>query len=67
MKEKKGENEIRRCPFCGSIDIRTGHPFVAVQIHRMYIIHCNGCDCQFIPRADSMDEAIEAWNRRVKG
>lgn len=58
-KENTG-NKLRPCPFCGSHRI---------QINRIYYtneayLRCKDCGIEQ-SLYDSLDEAIEAWNRRV--
>lgn len=58
--------EIKKCPFCGGevslVQTKLGK-------HPAYWIYCNNYNCEIQPQTLPhlvMDEAIEAWNRRVK-
>ena len=47
--------ELKPCPFCGDdANIVTGNTWV----------HCMGCGAE-TDYYDTVEEAIEAWNRRV--
>lgn len=48
--------EVKPCPFCGGEDIR-------YEEDDLIVIYCYECDCQS-RRCETIEEAIEAWNRR---
>ena len=56
--------ELKPCPFCGS-----GNIILVDSITNFYIpIHyaiCRDCECRGASKK-SKEQAIEAWNRRVK-
>lgn len=60
------KDKAKQCPLCGSDNLSFGSPFFAVQENRIYIIHCEACDTQFLPAAQNWDKAIEKYNRRSK-
>ena len=51
--------ELKPCPFCQSEDIR------AFDIGKTFVLYCHDC-CSSGPEADTLEGAIERWNRRVK-
>jgi Lar family restriction alleviation protein len=56
---------IKPCPFCGNKDIPTAKVIhtIATGEHYMY---CNKTACQMKgPIGDSLEKALEKWNRRV--
>lgn len=49
---------MKPCPFCGS---------KAVAFDKMYPhVRCSSKDCGVALFKDTVEEAIESWNRRVK-
>ena len=53
--------KLRECPFCGSK--RVMHSWNSVL--EIYEIHCHGCNCTITHWYGVVDEAIDAYNRRV--
>ena len=50
------------CPFCGCKQMMTWH----IGHHdKPWLVECNECSAN-VPLADTEEEAIELWNRRVK-
>ena len=49
---------VKDCPFCGDADVEIGEEGVE------YYVGCNECGAQ-TGIADTVMEAIYAWNRRV--
>lgn len=61
---------IKRCPFCGGeaiINVIPPHKHFLCNLpdyHGGAFIECTNCTCAI--SADTEEQAIEAWNRRVK-
>ena len=49
---------LKPCPFCQSEDIQ------AFDIGETFILYCNDC-CASGPEADTLEDAVEKWNRRM--
>lgn len=56
-------DELKPCPFCGEIPRIIEHEFV--DSDNTYGIKCK-CGAQGFQFWETIDDAIEAWNRRVK-
>lgn len=56
--------KLRPCPFCGGVAhmVRMNEDF-DYEIQRGYVVCAHGCVEQ--RRISTLDEAIEAWNKRV--
>lgn len=54
---KKDYPKLRSCPFCGGKAVLYGEFAIW--------IYCNKCGCER-PVRYNKDEAIEAWNKRIK-
>lgn len=67
--QKKGFNSVkdvkiilRKCPFCGSDDVKINYPYSYLG-SSVSCVQCYGCGCTTAV-FDSEDKTIEAWNRR---
>ena len=58
------------CPFCGSsVIIKEAPPCHEGKHGKLrYMLTCSWCPCVFYssPYYNSVDEAVEAWNRRIR-
>ena len=53
-------DKLKPCPFCG------GEAYVWLNLETdNYDVECLECGCDFQQHYGCVDEAIEAWNRRV--
>lgn len=50
-------DDLKPCPFCQSEDIR------AFDIGKTFVLYCYEC-CASGPEADTLEGAVEGWNRR---
>ena len=54
-------NDLKSCPFCGSDKIK------AIALGRKnHLVYCVDCGGETRASYRTIDEAIEAWNRRAK-
>ena len=60
--------KIKHCPFCGGKAKLLDWP-VENNTHTLYAVVCHNSKCYINPESpyyDTLEEAIEAWNRRVE-
>lgn len=55
--------ELKPCPFCGG-ESHSGFYAARHKIDEYYMVMCWNCFARTI--GETVDEAIEAWNRRVE-
>ncbi len=53
--------KLKRCPFCGGVPIEV----VDDETEEKYGVKCFSCGGCIYPEKDTLDDAIEAWNRRA--
>lgn len=55
--------KIKNCPFCGK------YPQTVVddETEELFGVKCFNCGGSIFPEKTTLDEAIEAWNRREGG
>ena len=67
-KEINMQEKLLKCPFCGREDITVSRSFIDPltpdSLPDEVFVGCIRCDIGYI--GESEEEAIEAWNRRVK-
>ena len=68
------ERTLKPCPFCGGKPMLniTGHSEGYVDKNgvqqytlSLQVVQCMNCGCEIYPH-EKLDDAIEAWNRRVE-
>jgi Lar family restriction alleviation protein len=64
IEEVATEKELESCPFCGSEAILINVKFDDGDIY--YRPECSKCKCGWQENYETEDEAIDAWNVRVK-
>jgi Lar family restriction alleviation protein len=56
-------DKLKGCPFCGREKPRVFQPYLA----EVFYVFCDNDDCvAHGPDGNTKDEAISAWNKRVK-
>ena len=60
-------NELKPCPFCGGkARLLTKSPFYILEMNRgRRAVFCTTDNCYAVMFAETDQEAIEKWNRRV--
>lgn len=56
--------DLKHCPFCGS-EAKLEYQYPPFGKRRISIVRCNRCRCNS-GEWGRVDNAIKAWNRRVK-
>ena len=56
----KIKTELKKCPLCGSRPKLIATPD---KLQTRFVVVCEGC-CNIFPK-DTVEEAVEAWNKRV--
>lgn len=54
-------SELKPCPFCG----KTAYPIVDDETETKFGVKCFNCGGAIDPEYGELDDAFEAWNRRV--
>ena len=55
------KSKLKKCPFCGKYPQTVADD----ETEEKFGVKCFNCGCAIYPEKDTLDEAIEAWNRRA--
>lgn len=55
--------DLRPCPFCGKMPV----PVVDEETETLFGIKCFYCGGAISPEKETLQDAVEAWNRRAEG
>lgn len=65
-----GDEELLPCPFCGcdtpQRESNNSYNGDAMDEWEWFGVYCPNCQCARTPQFDNAEDAIAAWNRRVK-
>ena len=67
MKDEYIEDKrLYPCPFCGNRIPKIKHVAYDYSRIKMYWVLCDKCSATFENISDSIDDAVNMWNRRTK-